>query len=202
MNDGIPSRDTVTGVILAGGMARRMGGQDKGLVPFAGRPLIQWVIDALAPQVCALVINANRNQEAYAAYGHPVITDDMEGFQGPLAGFSSAMAAVATPWIVTAPCDGPFLAGDLVERLSRALVRDQAEIAMASNGERLQPVYALLPVSLAASLRGFLSSGERKIDRWYASHRVAIADFSDRAEGFANVNSPEDAALLERALKP
>jgi molybdopterin-guanine dinucleotide biosynthesis protein A len=82
------------------------------------------------------------------------------------------------------------------------LIRDQAEIAVASNGERLQPVYALLPVSLAASVRGFLSAGERKIDRWYASHRIAVADFSDRAEGFANVNSPEDSALLERALDP
>jgi molybdopterin-guanine dinucleotide biosynthesis protein A len=202
MGDGIPCRDTVTGVILAGGMARRMGGQDKGLVPFAGRPLIEWVIDVLAPQVRALVINANRNQEAYGAYGHPVIRDDMEGFQGPLAGFSSAMTAVATPWIVTAPCDGPFLAGDLVERLSRALVRDQAEIAVASDGERLQPVYALLPVSLAASLRGFLSAGERRIDRWFASHRIGVADFGDRPEGFVNVNSSQDSALLERELKP
>ncbi|MGA7982585.1 MAG: molybdenum cofactor guanylyltransferase MobA, partial [Chromatiaceae bacterium] len=116
MSNEIPSRETVTGVILAGGMARRMGGQDKGLVHFSGRPLIEWVIEALRPQVRALLINANRHREIYAAYGCPVVADDIDGFQGPLAGFASAMAAAATPWIVTAPCDGPFLARDLVER--------------------------------------------------------------------------------------
>lgn len=202
MSDQAPIPETVTGVILAGGMARRMGGQDKGLVSFAGRPLIEWVIGALRPQVHSLIINANRNREVYAAYGHPVITDDIEGFQGPLAGFASAMAAAATPWIATAPCDGPFLASALVERLCGALVREQAEIAVASDGERMQPVYALLPVSLAPSLHSFLSAGERKIDRWYARHRVALADLSDHPESFTNINSPGDSALLERELKP
>ncbi|MGA7982321.1 MAG: NTP transferase domain-containing protein, partial [Chromatiaceae bacterium] len=95
-----------------------------------------------------------------------------------------------------------FLARDLVERLCSALAREQAEIAVASDGERMQPVYALLPVSLAPSLHGFLSEGERKIDRWYARHRVALADLSDRPKSFANVNSPADSALLERELKP
>lgn len=193
-----PGKGKITGVVLAGGMARRMGGQDKGLVPFAGRPLVQWVIEALRPQVSTLVINANRNRETYAAYGHPVIADDIDGFQGPLAGFASAMAAVETPWIVTLPCDGPFPAPDLVERLCTALAEQDAEIAVASNGNRMQPVYALLPVSLAPGLRAFLASGERKIDRWYAEHRVAIADLSDRPQGFANINSAEDSQLLER----
>jgi molybdenum cofactor guanylyltransferase len=198
----VPGRDRVTGVILAGGMARRMGGQDKGLVTFSGRPLVEWVIDALRPQVSALLINANRNRGAYAAYGHPVVGDDLQGFQGPLAGFASAMAAAATPWIVTAPCDGPFLARDLVQRLCDALVREQAQIAVATDGERMQPVYALLPVSLAPSLRDFLAGGGRKIDRWYGVHRVALADLSDRPESFANVNSPADSALLEQEVKP
>ena len=114
--------EAVTGVILAGGQARRMGGRDKGLVSFRGRPLVDWVIVAgLRPQVAALAINANRNEQAYAALGYPVIADRIEGFQGPLAGFASAMAAAGTPWIVTVPCDGPFLAPDLVERLCAAL---------------------------------------------------------------------------------
>ena len=193
-----PRRERVTGVILAGGMARRMGGQDKGLVPFSGRPLVEWVMPTLGPQVTSLIINANRNLEAYAAYGHPVVSDQIEGFQGPLAGFASAMAAVSTPWIITVPCDGPFLAVDLVERLSAALIANQAELAVASDGERMQPVYALIPVALAPSLHAFLAAGERKIDRWYAQHRVALADFADCPEGFANINSSSDSALLAR----
>ena len=195
-----PGRENITGVVLAGGMARRMGGQDKGLVPFAGHPLVQWVIDALSPQVSTLVINANRNGATYAAYGYPVIADDIDGFQGPLAGFASAMVAAETSWIVTLPCDGPFPAPDLVERLCAALAEQDAEIAVASDGNRMQPVYALLPVSLAPSLQAFLASGERKIDRWYAEHRVAVADLSDRPRGFANINSAEDSKLLKREL--
>jgi molybdopterin-guanine dinucleotide biosynthesis protein A len=191
-----PRREVVTGVILAGGQARRMGGRDKGLVTFRGRPLVDWVIAGLRPQVAVLAINANRNQQAYAAFGYPVIPDQIEGFQGPLAGFASAMAAADTPWIVTVPCDGPFLAPDLVERLCAALVRAGAEIAVATDGQRMQPVYALLPVALAPSLHACLAAGERKVDLWYARHQVALTDFSDRPEGFANINSEADLALL------
>jgi molybdenum cofactor guanylyltransferase len=177
-----------------------MGGTDKGLVPLSGRPLVAWVIQALAPQVGAVIINANRNREIYAAYGYPVIADEIEGFQGPLAGFASAMKAVTTPWIATVPCDGPYPAPDLVERLCRTIDEQKAEIAVATDGRRLQPVYALVPVALAASLHRFLDSGERKIDRWYAGHRTALADLSDRPECFVNVNSAEDSRELERKL--
>ncbi len=192
-----PERESITGVILAGGRARRMGGRDKGLVPFRGRPLVEWVIESLAPQVGGLVINANRNPEAYAAYGYPVIADRIDGFQGPLAGFASAMAAVSTPWIVTLPCDGPFPAPDLVKRLCAALALEGAEIAVATDGSRMQPVYALLPAALAPSLHAFLEAGDRKIDLWYARHRVALADLSDRPESFVNINSEADSAGLE-----
>jgi molybdopterin-guanine dinucleotide biosynthesis protein A len=195
-----PRRERITGIILAGGQSRRMGGQDKGLVPFAGRPLIEWVIEALSPQVSRVMINANRNREAYAGYGHPVISDGIEGFQGPLAGFASAMSAVDTPWIVTVPCDGPFPAPDLVGRLCAALADQQAEIAVATDGLRIQPVYALIPVSLAASLDRFLDGGERKIDRWYALHRIALADFGDRPRAFANINSVDEAERLTREV--
>ena len=198
MSTAAPRKETITGVVLAGGKARRMGGQDKGLRPFAGRPMVEWVIDSLAPQVGALVINANRNREAYAAYGHPVIADEIEGFQGPLAGFASTMAAVSTPWILTLPCDGPYPAPDLAERLCAALAEQEAEIAVATDGNRMQPVYALIPVALAASLRDYLAAGERKIDRWYARHRVALVDLSDHPEAFANVNTLEDSRTLER----
>jgi molybdenum cofactor guanylyltransferase len=193
-----PRWEAITGVILAGGQARRMGGRDKGLVAFRGRPLVEWVIAALGPQVAGLLVNANRNREAYAAFGYPVIGDRVDGYQGPLAGVASAMAAAGTPWILTVPCDGPFLAPDLGERLCAALIGEGADIAVASDGQRMQPVYALLPVALAPSLDDFLSAGERKIDLWYARHRVALADLSDRPESFANINSEADAALLQQ----
>lgn len=193
-----PPAELVTGVILAGGRARRMGGLDKGLLGFSGRPLVEWVIDGLRPQVRSLVINANRNLERYAVYGHPLVADVMVGFHGPLAGFSSALAAVQTPWMATVPCDGPRMAGDLVARLWQALRDQSAELAVASDGKRMQPVYALIPRDLAPSLEVFLAAGERRVDRWYARHRVAVADFSDRPDCFVNINRVEDAERLGR----
>jgi molybdopterin-guanine dinucleotide biosynthesis protein A len=179
-----------------------MGGQDKGLVPFAGRPLVEWVLASLAPQVRRLLINANRNQETDASLGHPVIEDRIAGFQGPLAGFASAMAAVSTPWMATVPYDGPFLAPDLVGRLCAAREREDAEVAVASDGVRMQPVYALLPVAVAPNLEAFLAEGERKTDLWYARQRVALADLSDRPEGFADINSEADSVRLKRGAAP
>lgn len=196
-----PTLETITGVILAGGRARRMGGVDKGLVPFAGRPLIEWVIDGLTPQVGKLLINANRNMDQYASYGHPVINDTIADFQGPLAGFVSAMAAAEPGWIATVPCDGPFLATELVGRLCAAVDREQSEIAVATDGKRMQPVYALIPTALVASLRQFLAEGDRKIDLWYSRHRVALADLSDRPESFININSMQDSKRLEQEVQ-
>ena len=197
-----PRPETITGVILAGGAGRRMGGRDKGLVDFAGRPLIEWVIASLEPQVGALLINANRNRERYGKYGYPVIADRMAGYQGPLAGFAGAMAVVQTSWILTLPCDGPFSPPDLALRLAAALGEQNAEIAVARDAERVQPVYALLPVALARDLAEFLAAGERRILRWYARHRTAEADFSDRPGCFANVNSSEESRLLARRMFP
>ncbi|ESQ08943.1 MAG: hypothetical protein N838_21335 [Thiohalocapsa sp. PB-PSB1] len=176
-----------------------MGGQDKGLLEFAGRPLVEWVIDRLRPQVRGLVINANRNRDRYATYGYPVITDATADFQGPLSGIASALMAVHTRWIIIAPCDGPYLAMDLVERLRAALRHQDGELAVASDGQRIQQVYALIPKDLAPSLDTFLASGERKVGCWYARHRTAIADFSDSADCFANINSARD---IEGAPRP
>ncbi len=186
-----PAASQVTGVVLAGGRGRRMGGNDKGLVELAGRPLIEHVLEGLRPQVGALLINVNRNHETYATYGERLVDDALTGFQGPLAGFAAAMQAADTPWILTVPCDGPLLPPDLLSRLSTALEGDDAELAVAHDGERLQPVYALLPVSLYPSLTRFLDAGDRKIDLWYARHRMARADFSDCPDLFNNINTPE-----------
>jgi molybdopterin-guanine dinucleotide biosynthesis protein A len=196
-----PGREAITGVILAGGRARRMGGVDKGLSDFAGRPLIEWVIEATAPQVGRLLISANRNRQRYASYGYPVVADRLGGYQGPLAGFASAMAVAGTPWILTLPCDGPFPPPDLAKRLAAAVSDGAADVAAAWDGERLQPVYALLPVALSGDLGAYLASGERGIRGWYARHRTARADFSDRPGCFANLNCVEEARLLARRAR-
>lgn len=192
--------DGITGVVLAGGRATRMGGQDKGLVPLAGRPMVAWVLDALRPQVDGIVINANRNLAAYAVFGHPVVEDRQGGFLGPLAGLATGLSVAPTPFVLTVPCDAPLLAGDLAGRLLTGCRAADAELAVAYDGARLQPVFALYRRELLDGLLGFLAEGGRKIDRWYQAHRVATVDFADRAESFVNVNDPAERAALEARL--
>ena len=196
----IEARKQVTGVILAGGRATRMGGTDKGLVPVNGRPMIAWVIDALRLQVADVLINANRNHGVYAEFGSNVVDDGDGEFRGPLAGMASGMRAAQTPWIAVVPCDSPLIRRDLVARLYEAAVSSGSRIAAAHDGERLQPVFALLACELLDDLAGHLDEGERKIDRWYARHRFEAVDFSDAADSFANVNAPDDKRLVEAAL--
>ena len=195
---GGPRFPQVTAMILAGGRARRMGGEDKGLLDFVGRPLIEHILEAVAPQVGDVLINANRNQERYREYGYTVIADERPDFQGPLAGFASGLAQCATGDLVVLPCDGPWVPRDLVFRLWEARAKADAELAVAHDGERMQPVYALLRKTLLPDLRDFLETGERKIDLWYARRRVARADFSDCRDGFANINRPQDRDRLEK----
>lgn len=193
-------RRTITGLVLAGGQARRMGGVDKGLVPVAGRPMIEHVLDALVPQVGPLLVNANRNLERYAAYGHRVVPDTREGFLGPLAGVLSALAVLETDYLLTAPCDSPLVAPDLAERLHAAAVARGADIVVAHDGGRQQPTFLLLRRGLAADLGEFLDSGGRKIDRWFERHRLAEADMSHRPECFVNVNDPGERERVEALL--
>jgi molybdenum cofactor guanylyltransferase len=174
-----------------------MGGQDKGLIEFDGKPLVALLIDQLEQQGVTVVVNANRNQDRYRAFGLPVISDRLDDYQGPLAGFASAMDAVDTRFILTLPCDGPRLAPDYVARFADAAQGDRCEVLVAHDGERLQPVHALLDVSLLPALEAFLQSGDRKIDRWYAQHDYRTVDFSDRADMFRNINTPSDRESLQ-----
>lgn len=190
----------ITGVILAGGEARRMGGGDKGLVELRGKPLVEHALAALSPQVNTVIINANRNRERYAAYGHPVIADSRQGFQGPLAGMLSCIEAAGTEFIVSVPCDSPLLPDDLVARLFRQLSEEEADISVAHNGDRMQPVFTLMPTSLASSMQAFLDGGGRKIDRWFEQHKLAVTDFSDKPECFRNINNPAELAQMEAQL--
>lgn len=186
-------------VVLAGGLARRMGGNDKGLITLAGRSMVQHVIDALRPAVSAMVINANRHAARYAEHGLPVVADTHADHQGPLAGLAAGCAALETNLVFMCPCDSPFVTVSLVERLRRGL--GDADIAVAHDGERLQPVFAVVRRSRAESLDAFLASGERKIDRWYASERCVEVDASAESQAFRNINTPEDLAEAESLIR-
>lgn len=190
----------ITGLVLAGGLGRRMSadgrGTNKALQLFAGRPLIEHALDRLRPQVAQIVINANDDVAAFARYGCPVLPDRLGGHQGPLAGLQTGLSHCATEWLVTVPCDAPLFPEDLVQRLAQAQRTSQAPIAVARTDGQLQPVFALVSVSLLASLEAFLATGQRKIDRWFEQHDFAIADFED-AEAFANLNTPGELQRLE-----
>lgn len=177
----------ISGVILAGGESRRMGGRDKGLLPFAGEPLIQHVIRRIAPQVDELLISANRNLATYAAYGYPVIKDDGIGFLGPLAGMLAGLRAAQGEWVLTVPCDTPYLPTDLVKRLQQA--SNGADIVVASAG-RIHATTMLCRRKLADDLANALAQGERKVQNWQARQRRAVVEFGDEA-AFANLNTPQ-----------
>lgn len=191
--------EQISGLILAGGQGRRMGGRDKGLEPFAGRMLIDHVLDRLRPFVAEVLVNANRHLEAYGRLGARVITDRESGYQGPLMGIWSGLSEARTPWVIVAPCDSPVLPDNLVERLAAG--RGECDIAVAHDGERAHPVVAMIRRDLVDDLGAALADGERKIDRWYARHAWCHVDFSDCPHAFANLNSEQDKARLERWLK-
>ncbi len=190
------SAHDITGAILAGGQSRRMGGADKGLIALHGKPLITYVIDAIRPHVGNLIINANRNLDHYSAFGYHVIQDASSliypGQAGPLAGMASALLAAKTDYVLIVPCDSPYLPHDLVVRLVAALTHEHAEIAVAHDGIRMQPVVALLQRDLAEDILQSLKHGHNKTERWIHTRRYAMADFSDQPQAFKNINSPED----------
>jgi len=198
------TKQNITALILAGGKGRRLGGQDKGLVHYQGRPLIEYVIERIQPQVENILINANRNQETYANYGFPVIHDELSDYQGPLAGFATAMKVANSSHIITMPCDGPLLPKDLVDRMLAELHNStdlKETLVVAHDGERLQPVYALIPIRLIDSLERFLEEGNRKIDLWYSKHHMKIADFSNNPSVFDNINTEEQRINMEAKTK-
>jgi len=188
----------ITGIVLAGGQGRRMGGVDKGLVAFAGRPLVAHAIERIAPQVGAILINANQNVEQYRAFGHRVVSDAVGGFAGPLAGLHAGLIATQTPYAVTAPCDSPFLPLDLVARLGAALVRDHAQLAVAKTFDQAHPVFALVDAAVLPHLEQFLKKGGRKIDAWYATLAATEVPFDDEADAFRNINTRAELEECDR----
>lgn len=186
------TREEITGVILAGGQGRRMGGIDKGLQELQGRPMVQWVLARLAPQVGSVLINANQNLERYAEFGCAVLPDRIPDFAGPLAGLHAALGQAATPLLVTVPCDSPFLPADLVARLHAALVAEHAEIAVARSGDRVHRAFCLVRRELLPQLEAFLAAGERKIGLWHAALKVVEVGFDDVPAAFSNINTLEE----------
>lgn len=185
----------ITGLILAGGRGTRMGNVDKGLQLLKGEPMALHVLRRLAPQVGPVIINANRNLDAYTGFRVQVVSDEIDGFAGPLAGLHAGLRHCRTPYLTSAPCDSPFLPEDLVARLSTALEQQQADLAMAVTGDgetrQEHPVFCLTKTSLLASLTDFLKSGGRKPVIWFASLRLAQVHFENEA-AFDNINTVDE----------
>lgn len=194
-------RQNTTGVILAGGKGRRMGGKNKGLLEIKGRRMIEYVLAAIRKQLTHLMINANDDLGLYQSYGCQVVRDELEGFQGPLAGMSAALKRCRTRWLCTVPCDSPLLAEDLLARLHRALADQSGDLAVAHDGERLHPVFCLMRSDLHDHIRRVIDQGERKIEKIFVGIKVSEADFSDKPECFLNVNRPEDLSAMENLLQ-
>lgn len=188
----------MTGLIVAGGRARRMGGADKGLQTFAGRPLLAHVIERFAPQVDSLLLNVNHHAAAYAGFGLPLIGDAIPDYAGPLAGLHAGLQTCATPLLACVPCDAPLLPVDLVARLRAGLEAEEAELAVAMAGGRMQHAFMLCRRELLVSLTDFLASGERRIGAWLDGLKVARVPFADEA-AFANINTLEELQNLENS---
>ena len=184
--------DKITGVILAGGLGRRMGGIDKGLQELRGQTMVHRVIERLAPQVDELLINANRNVERYAAFGHRVVPDRIPDYAGPLAGLHAALSAAAQPLVATVPCDSPFLPADLVSRLFSALTATNADLAVARTFDQPHPVFCLCKREVLPHLSEFLAGGGRRFEQWYATLKAVEVAFDDEAEAFENINTREE----------
>jgi len=184
--------EDVTGIILAGGKAKRMNHMDKGLVLLEGKPFIEYVINTLLPQVHSIIISANRNVDQYSRYGHEVIKDTLTGYHGPLAGIASCLTDVKTKYIVIVPCDAPLLPNDLVHRLYQQIQIESADIAAVHDGVRLQPLFSLLKIELLQSLLEYLKTGNRKTDKWLAMQNTTLTDYSDKPEAFLNINTSDD----------
>ncbi len=194
-----PETSKITGVILAGGQGRRMGGVDKGLRELRGKPMIAWVLERFAPQVGEVLINANQNLDVYARFGYRVIADELGGFAGPLAGLQRGLSEASQPLVATVPCDSPFLPADLVARLGAALHAQQAQLAVARTGDQPHPVFCLCRRDVLPHLTRFLAGGGRKIDAWYMTLCVAEVAFDDEPDAFSNINTPEELRAFEGA---
>ncbi len=183
---------TISAVILAGGKARRMGGQDKGLQILGKQSLIQHVINRLQPQIHKISINANRNQTEYAKFGFPVFSDELPDFQGPLSGMLTALEKTKSDFILFTPCDTPFFPTNLLDKLKSAIENHNTLIAYACDEEREHPVFCLMSVQLKEKLRHYLASGERRILQFMNENGGISVKFTKEEGNFENFNTLDD----------
>lgn len=195
------SQTKVAGVILAGGRARRMNNQDKGLVKFKGRPMISYALAALAPVVDCVFINANRNIDQYRQFGWPVISDQTDSFDGPLAGVLSAMIHADADILLVMPCDSPLIKSQHLQKLLLTRAEHDADVAVAFDGIRLHPVFLAIKTTLKTSLQDYLASDQRKVATWLAQQNMVQVDFSNEPEIFSNINTLDELSVLEVAHK-
>lgn len=186
----------ITAVILAGGQGSRLGGVDKGLIQLRQISLVQHVVNRVEPQVTEIIISANRNLDAYTNLGYPVYTDEISDFAGPLAGILKALQHCQSEWLLTIPADSPFIADNLAQRLIENI--ENNKIAIAHDGERLQPTFSLIHKSLESSLKDFLQKGERKTRVWMQQQSHAVVDFSDQTDAFININTQDELNNAEK----
>jgi len=199
------SQTKVAGVILAGGRARRMNNQDKGLVNFNGRPMVSYAIAALAPVVDCVFINANRNIDQYRQFGWPVISDQTDSFDGPLAGILTAMihadADADADVLVVIPCDSPLIKTEHLQKLLLTRAEHNADVAVAFDGTRLHPVFLAIKTALQTSLQEYLADGQRKVEVWLAQQNLVRVDFSNETEIFSNINTMTELSVLEETKR-
>ena len=193
-----PFETPVTVVILAGGLGRRMGNVDKGLQLLGGRPLAAWVLQRMAAQADEVLINANRNREAYSALGYPVIRDRIGGFAGPLAGMHAGLSEATHELVAFVPCDTPLLPHDLVSRLLSPLQDDKVDLSVARTGLQAHNVICLARKRLLPHLGAFLENEGRKVDAWFSMLNVAQVLFDEQAGAFRNANTYEELQAIER----
>lgn len=187
-------------VILAGGLARRMAGQDKGLIELAGQPMIQYALNTIRPLVGSCVINANRHLDQYRRFGLPVIQDQMAGHLGPLAGLSAGIDALESTHVMMCPCDSPFLQAELYSLLHTNCIEQDADVAVAHDGDRLQPVFCVVHRRVKEELDRFLESGERKIDRWFERQSLVKVPSARFVESFRNINTEDELIEAQKVL--
>jgi molybdopterin-guanine dinucleotide biosynthesis protein A len=183
---------TISAVILAGGLARRMDGRDKGLQSLAGQPLISHVIARLAPQIQAIAINANRHHDEYGRFGYPVFSDELPDFQGPLSGMLSGLKRATTDWVLFVPCDSPYFPINLADKLQAAVATHNAPLAYAQDEEREHPTFCLMSVQLQAALRTYLAGGGRRLLEFMREHGGIAVSFSTEEGRFVNFNTLAD----------
>jgi molybdenum cofactor guanylyltransferase len=187
----------VTGVILAGGLARRMDNQDKGLILCNGKPLVSYAIAAMSAVAGQTLINANRNLPEYQAFGLPVVSDQTDSFDGPLAGVLTAMLFVKTGVLLVMPCDSPLIKAQHLQKLLATRAQTNADVAVAFDGVRLHPVFLAIKVSLQESLQDYLLSGQRKMETWLEQQDMVRVDFSNEPDVFININTMSELLGLE-----